>query len=297
MHQSVLLQEVIQAFQEIMQTAPQPILIDCTLGLGGHTLALLETYPHLNIIGIDQDLEAKEQALEKLAPYGNRFNFMHGNFATLLPSLLKNPSLCIKGVLADLGVSSWQLDSPHRGFGFHSKQLDMRMDTAQSLDAFRVVNTYSLYHLEQVLQAGEVREYKKIASLIVNRRHKQPFESAQDLADFLAKHAHRGKLHPATLVFQAIRMEVNSEMANLHTLLECAKNLKEAVLVVISFHSLEDRQVKHAFREYARSLGVCATKKPITPSAPELNTNPRARSAKMRIFHFQGFWWQQQAWM
>ncbi|CCF81700.1 rRNA small subunit methyltransferase H [Helicobacter bizzozeronii CCUG 35545] len=161
MHQSVLLQEVIQAFQEIMQTAPQPILIDCTLGLGGHTLALLETYPHLNIIGIDQDLEAKEQALEKLAPYGNRFNFMHGNFATLLPSLLKNPSLCIKGVLADLGVSSWQLDSPHRGFGFHSKQLDMRMDTAQSLDAFRVVNTYSLYHLEQVLQAGEVREYKK----------------------------------------------------------------------------------------------------------------------------------------
>ncbi|CCF81701.1 rRNA small subunit methyltransferase H [Helicobacter bizzozeronii CCUG 35545] len=115
---------------------------------------------------------------------------------------------------------------------------------------------------------------KKIASLIVNRRHKQPFESAQDLADFLAKHAHRGKLHPATLVFQAIRMEVNSEMANLHTLLECAKNLKEAVLVVISFHSLEDRQVKHAFREYARSLGVCATKKAHHPQRPRIKHQP-----------------------
>ncbi|WP_285651721.1 16S rRNA (cytosine(1402)-N(4))-methyltransferase RsmH [Helicobacter ailurogastricus] len=285
MHQSVLLEEVVAFFEPLSQK-PQPVLVDCTLGLGGHTLALLEAYPRLRVIGIDRDRQASTLASERLAAYTDRFNYCAGNFATILPTL----SAPIDGILADLGVSSLQLDSPHRGFGFHSLNLDMRMDMEQSLDAFKVVNHYSLYELERVLQAGEVREYKKIASLIVRQRHKQPFNTAQDLANFLAKHTHRGKLHPATLVFQAIRMEVNAEMQNLQTLLAYSKTLQDTLLCVIAFHSLEDRQVKHAFREYAKTYGEMLTKKPITPSPQEVRRNPRARSAKMRAFHFKALW-------
>ncbi|BDQ26741.1 16S rRNA (cytosine(1402)-N(4))-methyltransferase RsmH [Helicobacter heilmannii] len=284
MHQSVLLEEVVALFKPLSQR-PQPILIDCTLGLGGHSLALLQAYPNLHIVGIDRDKEAQTLALDKLTPYKERFTHKQGNFAQILPTL---PSP--QGILADLGVSSLQLDNPNRGFGFNALSLDMRMDTGQSLDAFKVVNGYSLYELERVLQTGEVREYKKIASLIVQQRHKQPFNTAQDLANFLAKHTHRGKLHPATLVFQAIRMEVNAEMQNLQTLLEYSKTLQDTLLCVIAFHSLEDRQVKHAFREYAKTYGEMLTKKPITPSPQEVRHNPRARSAKMRAFHFKALW-------
>ncbi|BCZ17029.1 Ribosomal RNA small subunit methyltransferase H MraW [Helicobacter sp. NHP19-003] len=287
MHQSVLLEEVVALFQPLSQK-PQPVLIDCTLGLGGHSLALLQAYPNLHIVGIDRDKSAQALALDKLAPYVKRFTHKQGNFAQVLPTL-PPPD----GILADLGVSSLQLDNPHRGFGFHSLCLDMRMDLEQNLDAFKVVNGYSLYELERVLQAGEVRECKKIASLIVQQRHKQPFSSAQDLANFLAKHTHRGKLHPATLIFQAIRMEVNGEMQNLQAFLEYAKTLSDTLVCVISFHSLEDRQVKHAFKECATSsalgktYGELLTKKPITPSQQEVRQNPRARSAKMRAFHFK----------
>ncbi|CRF51244.1 rRNA small subunit methyltransferase H [Helicobacter heilmannii] len=286
MHQSVLLEEVVALFKPLSQR-PQPILIDCTLGLGGHSLALLQAYPNLHIVGIDRDKEAQTLALDKLTPYKERFTHKQGNFAQILPTL---PSP--QGILADLGVSSLQLDNPNRGFGFNALSLDMRMDTGQSLDAFKVVNGYSLYELERVLQTGEVREYKKIASLIVQQRHKQPFNTAQDLANFLAKHIHRRRLHPATLVFQAIRMEVNTEMQNLQALLEYSKTLQDTLVCVISFHSLEDRQVKYTFKECATSgahgktYGNTLTKKPITPSSKEVQHNPRARSAKMRAFYF-----------
>ncbi|BEG57125.1 Ribosomal RNA small subunit methyltransferase H MraW [Helicobacter sp. NHP21005] len=281
MHQSVLLEEVVALFEPLSQK-PQPVLIDCTLGLGGHSLALLQAYPNLHIVGIDKDKEAQTLALDKLAPYAERFTHKQGNFAEVLPTLPPP-----QGILADLGVSSLQLDNPHRGFGFHSLNLDMRMDMEQSLDAFKIVNHYSLYELERVLQMGEVHGHKKIASLIVQHRHKQPFNTAQDLASFLAKHTHRGKLHPATLVFQAIRMEVNAEMQNLQALLEYSKTLQDTLLCVIAFHSLEDRQVKHAFREYAKVYGESLTKKPLIPSQQEVRLNPRARSAKMRAFYFK----------
>lgn len=278
------------AFQDVLRSTPEPrpVLIDCTLGLGGHALALLQTYTHLRIIGIDQDKQASQQALERLAPYSDRLCFFHGNFATLLPTFLEDRTICIKGVLADLGVSSLQLESMDRGFGFNASTLDMRMDTGNCLDAYKVINHYSCYELERVLQAGEIKESKKIAHLIVQRRHQAPFKTARDLSAFLSTHLRRTKHHPATLVFQAIRMEVNAEMQNLRTLLACAKKLKNALLAIISFHSLEDRQVKHAFRDYAKSYGVLLTKKPITPSVGELNSNPRSRSAKMRVFYFQG---------
>ncbi|WP_104725768.1 16S rRNA (cytosine(1402)-N(4))-methyltransferase RsmH [Helicobacter felis] len=288
MHQSVLLQEVIQAFAPLAQ-ARDPLLIDCTLGLGGHSLTLLQTYPHLRIIGIDRDLEASSIAEQRLALHASRFTYRYGTYAEVIAQLIDEGiwQNC-HGVLADLGVSSLQLDNPSRGFGFASHTLDMRMDAQANLDAFKVINHYSLYDLEQVLEKGEVRGAKKIAHLIVNRRHKSLFQSGMELAEFLSQHLRRTHHHPATLVFQAVRMEVNAEIQNLRALLEYSKQLQNAHLAIISFHSLEDREVKHTFKEYAKSYGVCLSKKPTTPCKQEIQDNPRSRSAKMRIFHFQG---------
>ncbi|MFC3847603.1 16S rRNA (cytosine(1402)-N(4))-methyltransferase RsmH [Helicobacter baculiformis] len=288
MHQSVLLQEVIDAFAPLAHIK-DPLLIDCTLGLGGHTLALLQTYPHLRVIGIDRDEEALSLAQQRLADYTPRFTYRYGAYQDIIAELLQEGVWAdCDGVLADLGVSSLQLDSNARGFGFNAPTLDMRMDTNASLSAYKVINHYSPYELERVLERGEVRGAKKIASLIVQRRHQRLFEEAKDLASFLGAHTKRHKHHPATLVFQAVRMEVNDEMGNLRALLDHAKELKHALLAIISFHSLEDRQVKHAFKEFALDDGLILTKKPITPGALELQQNPRARSAKMRIFHFRG---------
>ncbi|WP_121022208.1 16S rRNA (cytosine(1402)-N(4))-methyltransferase RsmH [Helicobacter vulpis] len=288
MHQSVLLQEVIHAFAPLA-SLKNPLLIDCTLGLGGHTLALLQTYPHLRVIGIDRDEEALDLAQRCLADYAPRFRGYYGAYQEVIAKLIQEGVWAdCDGVLADLGVSSLQLDSDARGFGFSAPTLDMRMDTNASLSAYKVINHYSPYELERVLERGEVRGAKKIASLIVQRRHQRLFEEAKDLASFLSAHTKRHKHHPATLVFQAVRMEVNDEMGNLRALLDHTKELKHALLVIISFHSLEDRQVKHAFKEFAPDYGLNLSKKPITPSALELQQNPRSRSAKMRIFHFQG---------
>ncbi|WP_120945054.1 MULTISPECIES: 16S rRNA (cytosine(1402)-N(4))-methyltransferase RsmH [Helicobacter] len=291
MHQSVLLQEVIHAFAPLGRVE-NPLLIDCTLGLGGHTLGLLQAYPHLRVVGIDRDLEALDLAKERLADYTPRFTYRYGAYKDIIATLIQEGvwARC-DGVLADLGVSSLQLESNTRGFGFNAPTLDMRMDTNASLSARQVINHYSPYELECVLERAQVRGAKKIASLIVQRRHKRPFEEAKDLASFLSAHLKRHKHHPATLVFQAIRLEVNDEMGNLCALLEYAKGLQHALLAIISFHSLEDGQVKHAFKKFALECGTNLTKKPITPSALELQQNPRARSAKMRIFHFQGYPW------
>ena len=209
----------------------------------------------------------------------------------------------IRGVLADIGVSSLQLDKLERGFGFESLTLDMRMNQNQSLDAATVVNTYSQSDLERVFRDfGEVREYKKVASLIVNNR---PFNSSKELADFLSKKMPKGKLHAATLPFQGIRIEVNDELGVLERLfdsLEKAK-LKNCLVAIISFHSLEDRIVKNYFKKWSKScicpegvfrcecgnnhaLGKIITKKPIIPTPLEIKQNPRSRSSKLRIFKF-----------
>ncbi len=282
LHQSVLLEEVVAIFQEVIKSHLRPVLIDCTLGLGGHTLALLQTYPNLRVIGIERDKEASKQALEKLTPFIRRFSLKSGNFATILPSLLKENRVC--GVLADLGVSSLQLDHLNRGFSFNAPTLDMRMDINQSLDASKVINTYSAYALEKIFQAGEVYAPKKMANLIVQNR---PFYSAKNFADFISQHSRHSKHHPATLIFQAIRMEVNTEMHNLDQLLACVQSLEEALVCIISFHSLEDRKVKHAFKEWAQSRGELLFKKPIVPSKRAIQENRRARSAKMRAFYFK----------
>ncbi|GAA7331795.1 16S rRNA (cytosine(1402)-N(4))-methyltransferase RsmH [Helicobacter pylori] len=301
LHQSVLLQEVLQAFTPL----EEGVLIDCTLGLGGHSKALLSQKPHLKLIGIDKDKFAQEIAKERLKAFEGRYNLLSGGFAKRFKEALEIHGDRIKGVLVDLGVSSLQLDDDNRGFNFHSHTLDMRMDLESDLNAQKVINSYSVVALEKIFRDyGEIKEYKKIAHKIAERRAKKPFKDAKDLSDFLSSLSKNKKIHPATLVFQAVRIEVNSELEELKEFLQYARNLKGAILCVISFHSLEDKLVKNAFKDYAKNcvcdplsfkcacsnnhaLGAILTKKPITPSPEEIKNNRRSRSAKMRVFQFK----------
>ncbi|GAA9123570.1 16S rRNA (cytosine(1402)-N(4))-methyltransferase RsmH [Helicobacter pylori] len=301
LHQSVLLQEVLQAFAPL----EKGVLIDCTLGLGGHSKAILSQKPHLKLIGIDKDKFAQEIAKERLKAFEGRYNLLSGGFAKRFKEALETHDKEVKGVLVDLGVSSLQLDDDSRGFNFHSHALDMRMDLESGLNAQKVINSYPVVALEKIFKDyGEIKEYKKIAQKIAERRAKKPFKDAKDLSDFLSSLSKNKKIHPATLVFQAVRIEVNSELEELKEFLQCARNLKGAILCVISFHSLEDALVKNAFKDYAKNcicdplsfkcacsnnhaLGEILTKKPITPSPEEIKNNRRSRSAKMRVFQFK----------
>ena len=295
-HIPVLFTETLAAFKDI----DKGYIIDCTLGYGGHSEGLLKQNENIKLICNDQDNEALEFSKNRLAPFENRVIFHKGNFETVLDSFKEYE---IKGILADIGVSSLQLDKKERGFGFDSPSLDMRMNQEQSLDASYVVNNYSINELERVLKEyGEVREYKKAASIIVNNR---PFNSSKELAELLAKKMHKGKIHPATLVFQGIRIEVNDELGVLKRLFDSIENLKPkgATVGIISFHSLEDRIVKNYFKKWSKNcicpsnvfrcecgnnnaLGKVITKKPIIPSKEEIKQNPRSRSSKLRIFRF-----------
>ncbi|WP_104744520.1 16S rRNA (cytosine(1402)-N(4))-methyltransferase RsmH [Helicobacter acinonychis] len=301
LHKSVLLQEVLQAFAPL----EKGVFIDCTLGLGGHSKALLSQKPHLKLIGIDKDKHAQEIAKERLKAFEGRYHILSGGFAKRFKEALETHGEQIKGVLVDLGVSSLQLDDDNRGFNFHSHALDMRMDLESELNAQKVINSYSIVALEKIFKDyGAIKEYKKIAHHIVERRAKKLFKDAKDLSDFLSSLSKNKKIHPATLVFQAIRIEVNCELEELKEFLQDAMKLKGAILCVISFHSLEDALVKNAFKNYAKNcicdalnfkctcsnnhaLGEILTKKPITPSLEEIKHNRRSRSAKMRVFQFK----------
>ncbi|CAJ99706.1 16S rRNA (cytosine(1402)-N(4))-methyltransferase RsmH [Helicobacter acinonychis] len=301
LHKSVLLQEVLQAFAPL----EKGVFIDCTLGLGGHSKALLSQKPHLKLIGIDKDKHAQEIAKERLKAFEGCYHILSGGFAKRFKEALETHGEQIKGVLVDLGVSSLQLDDDNRGFNFHSHALDMRMDLESELNAQKVINSYCIVALEKIFKDyGAIKEYKKIAHHIVERRAKKPFKDAKDLSDFLSSLSKNKKIHPATLVFQAIRIEVNRELEELKEFLQDAMKLKGAILCVISFHSLEDALVKNAFKNYAKNcicdalnfkctcsnnhaLGEILTKKPITPSLEEIKHNRRSRSAKMRVFQFK----------
>ncbi len=295
-HIPVLYKETLGAFDNI----DDGYIIDCTTGFAGHSSGLLASNKNIKLICNDQDDEALEFSKNRLEPYKQRVIFNKGNFEHVIDSFKDYE---IRGVLADIGVSSLQLDKLERGFGFESDTLDMRMNQNQSLDAATVVNTYSQAELERVFKdCGEVREYKKVASLIVNNR---PFISAKQISELLSKKMSKGKIHPATLPFQGIRIEVNDELGVLERLfdsLEKAK-LKNCIVAIISFHSLEDRIVKNYFKKWTKScicpegifrcecgnnhaLGKIITKKPIIPTAVEIKQNPRSRSSKLRIFKF-----------
>ncbi|PLY05161.1 MAG: 16S rRNA (cytosine(1402)-N(4))-methyltransferase [Arcobacter sp.] len=295
-HIPVLYNETLEAFKEI----DEGYIIDCTTGYAGHSSGLLEQNENVQLICNDQDEEALLFSKKRLDPFKTRVLFNQGNFEHVIETFR---GFNIRGILADIGVSSLQLDKNERGFGFDGDTLDMRMDQTKALDASVVVNTYPQNELERVFKEfGEVREYKKVASLIVNNR---PFASAKELADFLSKKMHKGKLHPATLPFQGIRIEVNDELGVLERLFDSLEEAKlsNCIVAIISFHSLEDRIVKNYFKKWSKScicpndafrcicgnnhsLGKVITKKPIIPTKEEIKQNPRSRSSKLRIFRF-----------
>ena len=296
-HIPVLFNEVIETFQDL----EDGYIIDCTLGYGGHSLGILESNPNIKLICNDQDDEALEFSKNRLKEYQDRIIFSKGNFKNVIN---KYKDKNIVGILADIGVSSLQLDKNERGFGFTSETLDMRMDQNQDLSAKEVVNEYSQKDLEKIFKEyGEVKEYKKVASLIVQNR---PFTSSKELADFLSKNMFKGKLHPATLPFQGIRIEVNNELGVLEKLFEQIENagFTNTKVAIISFHSLEDRIVKQVFKKWTmkcicpshiercecgnnHAKGKVLTRKPIIPTAQEIKVNARSRSSKMRVFKFE----------
>ncbi|WP_419233633.1 16S rRNA (cytosine(1402)-N(4))-methyltransferase RsmH [Aliarcobacter cryaerophilus] len=295
-HIPVLYNEVLDCFKDINKG----YIIDCTTGYAGHSSGLLNQNNSVKLICNDQDDEALNFSKNRLKDFENRVEFNKGNFENIIKKFENYP---IRGVLADIGVSSLQLDKLDRGFSFNSENLDMRMNQNQSLDASTVINSYSQLELENIFKEyGEIREYKKIASLIVQNR---PFYSAKELAAFFYNKLPKGKIHPATLIFQAIRIEVNDELGVLDRLFKSMEEakLKDCIVAIISFHSLEDRVVKNYFKKWSENcicpkdafrcecgknhaLGKIITKKPIIATNFEIKQNPRSRSAKLRVFRF-----------
>ena len=301
-HIPVLYREVI----DLLKDVNDGVIVDCTLGYGGHSSMMLEKCKNAKLIGIDQDITAIEFSKKRLEPFKNRVDIKKGRFSKVINKIIEQYNVNdIKVVLADIGVSSLQLDEKIRGFSFDSDNLDMRMDKDSILSASTVVNEYSKKELERILlDFGELRNYKKIASAIVDAR---PFYSAKELSEAIKVHLPKGKkVNPATLLMQAIRIEVNDELGELTNLLESIKsaNFKNAKIAIISFHSLEDRIVKKTFASWANScicpseamrcicgnnhsLGKIITKKPIIAGEDELKQNPRSRSAKLRVFEMK----------
>lgn len=287
------------------------VLIDCTLGLGGHSLALLESNKDIEIYAFDRDKSAIDVAKRRLERYRDRIHIAHAPFSQALKMLDSSVLSRVYGIIADIGVSSMQLDDESRGFSFSSSALDMRMDKDESVNAMDIINTYPKAKLETIFSTyGEIRYAKRLADVIIKERERAPIASGYDLSNlierYFAKHT-RGALHPATLAFQALRIAVNDELNELECLLkhiELAYNSKilpPCKIGIISFHSLEDRIIKHTFKRWSSScicemgaykcecgnnhaLGHLITKKPLIPESAEILQNHRARSAKLRIF-------------
>jgi 16S rRNA (cytosine1402-N4)-methyltransferase len=300
-HIPVLLDEVLESFKDV----GEGYFVDCTLGYAGHSSEMLVKYENLKHIGIDRDDEALAFSKKRLAPFDGRTTLYKGTFANVFPTLKEVPILA---VLADFGVSSLQLDKMERGFSFNSETLDMRMDASSPLSAYEVVNEYPQDKLEYIFDAyGEVRSYRKLAGAVLEARAKAPISSAKELSE-IAKMVipPGGKIHPATLMFQAIRIEVNNELGEIEGLLDAleVKHAKGEVVSLISFHSLEDRLVKNRFKKWStacicdsqamrctcgknHAIGKALSSKPVTATKEELKINPRSRSAKLRSFRFK----------
>ena len=254
--------------------------LDATVGGGGHSQLILEAAPETTVVALDQDQIALSAARARLSGFGDRVTFHHTNFGDYIPEGK------FDGILADLGVSSPQVDQPERGFSFRqAAPLDMRMDQTQDQTAADIVNHEDETTLANVIyQYGEERLSRRIARQIVQQR---PFSSTVQLAEAIARSVPRsyryGRIHPATRTFQALRIAVNRELEQLEQFLQQAPTwlAPQGRLVIISFHSLEDRQVKHSFK--GSSLLQVVTKKPAIAGEDELQRNPRARSAKLRV--------------
>jgi 16S rRNA (cytosine1402-N4)-methyltransferase len=281
------------------------LFVDATVGLGGHAAALLESSPEVELVGIDRDPRALERAGQRLAPFGSRVRLVQANFRQLdqaLAGLGVRGVRSIAGVLADLGVSSLQLDTAERGFSFRlDGPLDMRMGLAD-LTAADVVNQASEGELETIFREyGEERQARRIAQAIGRARREKPIETTGELRRLVGGVVggrREERIDPATRVFQALRIAVNQELAGLEAFIQGAVDMLETDgrLVVISYHSLEDRIVKNTLRDLAQGevdpitgrpraetqLIEVLTKKPLRPSEEEVAFNPRSRSARLR---------------
>ena len=302
-HRPVLLEECLEA----LAIRPEGTYLDGTLGRAGHSLEILRRLKGGRLIGIDRDLTAIEAARERLAAYADHVVLVHGDFRNLGAILRELGEDGLDGMLFDLGVSSPQLDEPRRGFSYmHDAPLDMRMDATAALDARQVVNGWSYEELRRILyEYGEERWAPQIARAIVRRREERAVETTGELVEIIRSamppQALREKQHPAKRTFQAIRIAVNGELDALPPMLEAAAAALApgGRLAVITFHSLEDRIVKQAMRTLATGctcppefpVCVCGkkpklrlvTRKPVVSTPRELEENPRARSAKLRV--------------
>ncbi len=302
-HRSVLLAECIEA----LAIRPDGIYVDGTAGGGGHSAAIASHLESGRLIAIDQDEAAIEAAGKRLAPFGERAVVVRSNFSELERVVHEQGYEQIDGLLLDLGVSSYQLDTAERGFSYSADApLDMRMDKRKALTAYEVVNTYSEAALKKILyDYGEERFAPSIAAAIVRERARKPIETTSELSELIKRSippfAREGGHHPAKRSFQAIRIEVNGELAIIEPTIRTAVSLLRpgGRLAIITFHSLEDRPVKQTMADLARGctcpkefpVCVCGrkpvvrviTRKPILPSAKELEENPRSRSAKLRV--------------
>ena len=303
-HYSVLLNETVDS----LNINPDGVYVDCTLGGAGHSNLIASRLSEKGrLIGIDRDEFALGKAKERLEKYGDRIILLHTNFVDGADRIKQEGFDRIDGVVADLGVSSFQLDDATRGFSYmQDAPLDMRMDRTEDFTAYDVVNTYSERELSKIIDMyGEERFASSIARKIVRYREEKPIETTNELSDIIksaipAKNKADGP-HPAKRTFQAIRIEVNGELNIIADTINSFFPLLNSGgrMAIITFHSLEDRIVKHTFLEKTvgctcppdfpvcvcgkKSEGKVITKKPILPSEQELEENPRSRSAKLRV--------------
>jgi len=288
-HRPILVDEVLEG----LQCAPQKNYLDLTLGGGGHGLAILEkTSPTGILIGADRDLKALQYASQKLKAYGTRFRPEHSDAKDVSKLLKKYQDVPIHGALMDCGVSSDQLEEADRGFSFQMEgPLDMRMDESDGFTAYEWLSASDEEDIaDTIFELGEERYSRRIARGIVEARKMGKLKTTLDLARICVQayppSARHGKIHPATRTFQAVRMLVNAELDQIHRAISgLIEGLPEgARIAVITFHSLEDRLVKNAFRS-AKEVGkaIKINKKPTPPSEREIKSNPRARSAHLRV--------------
>lgn len=267
--------------------------VDCTLGLAGHAVEIVKTIgPKGRFVGIDRDEESLALAAEQLKDFGGQSDLIYDDFCHLAQILKRLEIREVDGMLFDLGISSFQLNNPQRGFSIKSEgPLDMRMDQQAGGSAYDLINSLSEKEISRILKEyGEERWHNRIARCLVNHRAKTPIASTKDLTDLVLKAVpykyQRDRIHPATRTFQAIRIAVNRELEALEAVLEQAIGFLRVGgrLCVISFHSLEDRIVKNKFRQAAKEGTVdLIVKKPIRPTEEETIKNPRSRSARLRV--------------
>lgn len=264
------------------------LIIDGTLGEGGHSARFLDTYPGCRVTGIDADLEMGKRACERLAIWKNRLNFINGWTDEILESWDgEQPDV----ILMDLGISTWHYAGSGRGFSFQSAEaLDMRLDESSKTAAALIKEKNETELADMIYQYGEERYSRRIARKIVEERQKSPITDTERLAAVVLSAVppqyKRGRLHPATRTFQALRIAVNSELERLKNFLLCAPQIlrENGLLGIISFHSLEDRMVKHSFRDLGSGGDFeVVTRKPLVPGEQESRNNPASRSAKFRV--------------